>query len=81
MLRRSLHHILVLLAAICLAAMAVAPASAQTSRGAPAAASAPANNYIAASDDKEALDCYFDAVPHLYDVQARQVHRDHRVRL
>jgi hypothetical protein len=64
MLRRSFHKILVLLSAIGPAALAVVPASAQTSRGDPA----PAHNYICPhSDDKATpLDCYFDAIPHLY---------------
>jgi len=61
--RRSFHPVLVFLPAICFAAMAAAPASAQTARGdAP-----PAHNYICPhSDDKTPLECYFDAIPHLY---------------
>jgi hypothetical protein len=63
MLRRSFHHARLFLPAIFLAAMAVAPASAQTVRGDPG----PAHNYICPhSDDKAPLDCYFDAIPHLY---------------
>lgn len=63
MRHHSLHSIVTSLPAICLAAIAVAPASAQTTRGDPA----PAHNYICPhSDDKAPLDCYFDALPHLY---------------
>lgn len=62
MLRHSLHRIVAFLPTICLAAV-VAPASAATTGGDPA----PAHNYICPhSDDKVSLDCYFDAVPHLY---------------
>jgi hypothetical protein len=62
MLRISMPRVLSFLSAICLVAV-VAPASAQK-KGSDLA---PAQNYICPhSDDKSALDCYFDAVPHLY---------------
>lgn len=58
----SLHPVLPFFAAICLAAT-IAPAAAQKKGG----DTAPANNYICPhSDDKAPLDCYFDAIPHLY---------------
>lgn len=62
MLRISIHRALPFLAATCLVAVG-APAGAQKKAADPA----PAQNYICPhTDDKSSLDCYFDAVPHLY---------------
>src|SRR4029450_10694674 len=61
MVRFSMHRVVPLLSAICLAV--VAPAAAQKKGGDPA----PVQNYVCPhSDDKSAVDCYCDAVPHLY---------------
>jgi len=62
MLRVSMHRVVPFLSAICVAVV-VAPTAAQKKGGDPA----PVQNYVCPhSDDKSALDCYFDAVPHLY---------------